>query len=374
MKFLQKLLVRGAFPPATIPAGMKPVAISPRKSIFVITLIASLFVFALAGCRPVGSSTAAQPTPNPADRVDQAGVAGLVLPAQDLPAHLFGITRPASLHTEIPDRPPLAVKTYTVDVGDSVFGIALQNEIEPETLLWANYEQLNDNPDLISVGMDLNVPAVDGVYYQWAEGDSVESIAARFKVDPEAILSWPGNQFDLTHPVLEPGTWLMVPGGQREFRQWIIPVIPRGQAGVSKSLYGAGACEGGYDGAYGTGTFVWPAGNHVLSGNDYWSGHLGVDVAAGEGAQIYAADSGVVVFAGGAWGGYGNMAMIDHGNGYQTLYAHLSQVSVACGQSVSQGAIIGYSGSTGNSTGPHLHFEVRYQGGFVNPWYVLPPT
>jgi murein DD-endopeptidase MepM/ murein hydrolase activator NlpD len=301
-------------------------------------------------------------------------VAGLVLPAQDLPAHLFGITRPASLHTEIPDRPPLAVKTYTVDVGDSVFGIALQNEIKPETLLWANYEQLNDNPDLISVGMDLNVPPVDGVYYQWAEGDSVESIAARFKVDPEAILSWPGNQFDLTHPVLEPGTWLMVPGGQREFRQWIIPVIPRGQAGVSKSLYGAGACEGGYNGAYGTGAFVWPAGNHVLSGNDYWSGHLGIDVAAGEGAQIYAADSGVVVFAGGAWGGYGNMVMIDHGNGYQTLYAHLSQVSVACGQSVSQGAIIGYSGSTGNSTGPHLHFEVRYQGGFVNPWYVLPPT
>jgi len=64
--------------------------------------------------------------------------------------------------------------------------------------------------------------------------------------------------------------------------------------------------------------------------------------------------------------------MIDHGNGYQTVYAHMSQVSTACGRSVSQGSIIGYSGSTGNSTGPHLHFEVRYQGGFVNPWYVLP--
>jgi murein DD-endopeptidase MepM/ murein hydrolase activator NlpD len=80
----------------------------------------------------------------------------------------------------------------------------------------------------------------------------------------------------------------------------------------------------------------------------------------------------VVVFAGWATGGYGNMVMIDHGNGYQTLYAHLSQVSTQCGRSVAQGALIGYSGSTGNSTGPHLHFEVRYQGGFISPWFVLP--
>jgi len=80
----------------------------------------------------------------------------------------------------------------------------------------------------------------------------------------------------------------------------------------------------------------------------------------------------VVVFSGGAFGGYGNMIMIDHGNGYQTLYGHLSSVSAGCGASVSQGQYIGSSGSTGNSTGPHLHFEVRYLGGFVNPWFVLP--
>ena len=357
---------------ATTSAGMEPVAFPPRKRIFIIILLALLVSFGLAGCQSVGGSTTARPTSDLAAVVERPAVAGLALPALDLPTHLFGISRQTSIHTKIPDRPQLVVKTYTVDLGDSVFGIALQNNIKPETLLWANYDLLNDNPDLISVGMDLNIPPVDGVYYQWVEGDRVENIAARFKADPEAILSWPGNQFDLTNPVLEPGTWLMVPGGQREFRQWIIPVIPRGQAGVSSSLYGAGACEGGYDGAYGTGTFVWPAGNHVLSGNDYWSGHLAIDIAAGEGAPIYAADSGVVVFAGGAMGGYGNMVMIDHGNGYQTLYAHLSQVSAGCGRSVSQGSIIGYSGSTGNSTGPHLHFEVRYLGGFIDPWYVLP--
>jgi murein DD-endopeptidase MepM/ murein hydrolase activator NlpD len=282
------------------------------------------------------------------------------------------VSRQASLHTTIPNRPRLDITSYLVDIGDSVFEIARRFNITPETLLWANYDLLNDNPDLISIGMELKIPPTNGVYYQWQENDTIESIAARFEANPEDVLSWSGNGLDLTNPVMESGSWIMVPGGHREFRQWIIPVIPRGRAGVSRELYGAGACQGSYDGAYGTGGFVWPAGNHVLSGNDYWSGHLGIDVAAGEGAQVYTADSGVVVFAGWANGGYGNMVMIDHGNGYQTLYAHMNQVSVSCGQSVNQGQTIGYSGSTGNSTGAHLHFEVRYQGGFVSPWFVLP--
>ncbi|RPI31013.1 MAG: M23 family metallopeptidase, partial [Chloroflexota bacterium] len=181
-----------------------------------------------------------------------------------------------------------------------------------------------------------------------------------------------GNRLDLANPQIDPGQSILIPGGEREFVQWIVPTIPRGKAGVSKSVYGPGACEGGYDGAYGTGFFVWPIGNHVLSGNDYWSGHLGIDIAAAVGDGIFAADSGVIVFAGWATGGYGYMIMVDHGNGYQTLYAHLSQVSARCGQSVSQGQFIGGAGSTGNSTGAHLHFEVRYSGGFISPWQVLP--
>jgi murein DD-endopeptidase MepM/ murein hydrolase activator NlpD len=111
----------------------------------------------------------------------------------------------------------------------------------------------------------------------------------------------------------------------------------------------------------------------AAAGNDYWSGHLAIDIGSAIGEAIVASDSGVIVFSGWATGGYGNMIMIDHGNGYQTLYAHLNSVSVGCGRSVTRGQLIGRGGSTGNSTGPHLHFEVRYQGGFVNPWYVLPP-
>ena len=79
-----------------------------------------------------------------------------------------------------------------------------------------------------------------------------------------------------------------------------------------------------------------------------------------------------MVFAGSAFGGYGNMVVIDHGNGYQSLYAHLSSVGVSCGQSVLQGQYIASAGNSGYSTGPHLHFEIRYLGGFINPWYVLP--
>lgn len=291
------------------------------------------------------------------------------LPDSQAPA---AIDRLSDLHTIIPNRPLSQPRQYTVVKGDSIFEIAARYSIKPESLLWANYDQLNDNPDMISLGMVLNIPPTDGVLYLWEEGDSLPAVAARFETTPEAVLNWPGNQIDLVSQQVQPGSLVMIPGGRREFRQWIIPTIPRGRAGVSAAVYGGGACEGSFDGAYGSGAFIWPTGNHTLSGNDYWDGHLGIDIAAGEGAPVFAADAGVVVFAGWATGGYGNMVMIDHGNGYQTVYAHLSGVSTSCGRSVSAGTTIGTAGSTGNSTGPHLHFEVRYQGGFVSPWYVLP--
>jgi murein DD-endopeptidase MepM/ murein hydrolase activator NlpD len=284
-----------------------------------------------------------------------------------------GIMRRTALHTNIPTRPRTEVIEYTVATGDSVFGIAKSFNLHPETILWANYDQLNDSPDMLNPGMELNVPPVDGVYYQWQEGDTIESVAVKFDAKPQDILGWEGNKFDLTNPQVQVGQWVMVPNGHREFRQWLVPTIARAHSGVSRSVLGPGACEGDYSGAYGSGAFAWPTSNHVLSGNDYWSGHLGIDIAGATGDGIFASDAGVVVFAGWANGGYGNMVMIDHGNGYQTLYAHMSAVSAVCGQSVYTGSYIGAVGSTGNSTGSHLHFEVRYMGGFISPWFVLPP-
>ncbi len=297
----------------------------------------------------------------------------LTLPAFDADQVESQLSRHVNPSTQISQRSRVEILRYTVQSGDAVFSIADKYGIKPETLLWGNYEVLNDDPHLLKPGQELNILPVDGTYYQWEEGDNLEAVADEFGVEPLAIAEWPGNGLDPANPVVEPGTWLVVPGGSRPLRQWLVPDPIRPQAGVG-SAYGPGGCSGDYSGGavVGTGGFIWPTSNHYLSGNDYWSGHLAIDIAAGYGSAIWAADSGVTVFAGWSTVGYGNMVMIDHGNGYLTLYGHLDYVSVGCGQSVYQGQTIGGGGSTGNSTGPHLHFEVRYQGGFINPWYVLP--
>jgi len=293
-----------------------------------------------------------------------------ILPALDAAQQsIDSIRRKLTLKTNIPeDRPRYETIQHTVAKGDSIFAIAKDFNIKPETVLWANYETLNDSPDSLRIGQVLNMPPVDGVYYQWQEGDTFESVAESFKASVDDILNWPGNNLDLTNPVVDIGQYVMIPGGEREFKQWIIPTIARGSSGTTS--VGSKSCGGG---AVGSGSFVWPAGNHFLSGNEYWSGHLGIDIAGAEGSPVYAADSGVVTLASGGWnGGYGNVIMIDHGNGYATLYGHLSQINVGVCQSVGAGQTIGAIGNTGNSFGAHLHFEVREGGGFVNPWYVLP--
>jgi len=126
------------------------------------------------------------------------------------------------------------------------------------------------------------------------------------------------------------------------------------------------------NGAVGSGAFVWPAENHFLSGKDYEFRHLGIDIAAGEGAPVYATDSGVVTAMGNDESGYGNVIQIDHRNGYVTVYAHLNAIGVKMCQSVHAGERIGAAGSTGNATGAHLHFEVLQDDWSVDPWSVLP--
>lgn len=315
----------------------------------------------------------AVPTPSAEPGAELPTTVRIVMPPFEGDTSVQAISRTSNLHTIIPNRPRAEVVRYTVGFGDSVFGIARAFNIEPETVLWANYDLLNDNPDFLEPGMELNIPPVNGVYYEWQEGDTLEGVADQFEADVEEITNFSGNSIDLTNPEIPPGMMVMVPEGRREFRQWLIPTIPRGSAGVNTTALGPGACSGSYEGAYGSGAFIWPSGNHFISGNDYWSGHLGVDIAAGPGDPILAADAGVIVFSGWANRGYGNTVVIDHGNGYQTLYAHLSSVAIPCGASVSPGRTVGFAGSTGNSTGTHLHFEVRLSGGFVNPWFVLPP-
>ena len=335
-----------------------------------IVMVAFMVLFILTRLGVVDLTTTSASANPPVDLVNES--VQVNLPAYDPNTGVTSLARLANIRTIITEQERDEPITYTVQSGDSVFGIATQFGLQPESVLWSNYDVLHDDPHSLSIGQNLLIPPTDGLLYTWADGDTVEKVAEKFKTTADKILLYPGNHLDLVDPQIEPGTMIMVPGGQREFQTWVVPTIPRGAAGVNVSIYGPGACDTSAGGAYGTGTFVWPANQHVLSGNDYWSGHLGIDIAALTGDPIYAADSGVVVYAGAISGGYGNMVMIDHGNGYQTLYAHLSAINVLCGSSVYQGQVIAHAGSTGNSTGPHLHFEVRYMGGFINPWYVLP--
>ncbi|GAB4479072.1 MAG: hypothetical protein Kow0088_19610 [Anaerolineales bacterium] len=291
-----------------------------------------------------------------------------------------GISRQTQLFTSMPSRPRFEVIKYTVKPGDTLFGIAEKFRLKPETILWGNQYTLGDNPHNLRPGQELNILPVDGTYYKWSAGDGLNRVAEFFGVTPEDIINFPGNGLDpstigdYAHPNIEPGTWLVIPGGKREFVSWSAPEIPRENPSVAQVL-GPGACKEVANGAIGVGLFIWPSNRHFLSGFDYSpaTNHFGIDIDGETGNAVYAVDNGVVVYAGWNNWGYGNVIVINHGNGWQTLYAHLSAINVTCGQSVYQGNVIGAIGSTGNSSGSHLHFEMMYNGTKVNPWDYLPP-
>jgi murein DD-endopeptidase MepM/ murein hydrolase activator NlpD len=328
-----------------------------------ILIVVSLLGFGLWRVFPPSASAAAPAT---TPTVEKAPAAFSTAIAPGAPADDFqAIVRQVWLKTAITSKTSYTIGEYTVQPGDALFSIAAQFKIKPETLLWANSDILQDSPDSLRVGQVLNVPPVDGVYYQVQVGDTLASIAKKFSANLDDILNWPGNTIDLTSQQVTPGDYVMVPGGHRELVVWVIPSVP--STGALSS--GGTACG---PGPVGSG-FIWPTANHYLSGNDFWSGHPGIDIAAGLGAPVWAASAGVVTIAQGGWnGGYGNVVMIDHGNGYLTVYGHLSQINVVPCQGVASGQLIGLAGSTGNSTGPHLHFEIRQNGVAIDPWYVLP--
>jgi murein DD-endopeptidase MepM/ murein hydrolase activator NlpD len=287
-----------------------------------------------------------------------------------------GIHRLIQPLTAFPDRPRVSVITYTVQTGDNLFAIADNFGLKAETLLWSNFQVLKDNPHMLSTKQVLFIPPVNGAYYQWKEGDTLEGVASFYQVDLQAIFDYPGNHFDLTKSSkeaygLKPDDWIIIPGGKRPIKDWGPPAISRSNPAAAR-YYGDGYCGKVYQGAIGTGTFIWPTVSHVISGYNYSSIHPAIDIGGALGSPIVASDSGVVVFAGWSNFGYGYLIVIDHGNGFQTAYAHLSAIAVGCGQSVFQGSYIGALGSTGNSTGPHCHFEISYNGAKPNPLDYLP--
>src|SRR5215208_2812349 len=316
----------------------------------------------------------------------QTGPTAPVARMEDVPPQqdtsFGGIPRLAQVHTTIPSRPRQEVLKYTVAEGDTIFGIAEKFGLKPETVLWGNYYVLLDDPHALKPGQELNILPVDGTYHQWQQGEGLNGISKYYGVTPEDIINFPANNLDAATvgdpatPNIPVGTWLVVPHGRREFISWSAPLGVTRENPASARVLGPGACDPISGGAVGFGTFVWPANKHYLSGFDYVpsANHWGIDIAGNEGEGVYATDAGVVVYAGWNNYGYGNMIMVDHGNNFQSLYGHLSGINVGCGQSVGQGEVIGAVGSTGRSTGAHLHFEIRAISSWVNPWDVLPPA
>lgn len=246
------------------------------------------------------------------------------------------------------------VVSYSVRFGDSLWTIAQKFNISQDTL-WAN----NDlpSPDMLSIGDELTVPPVDGLIYEVRKGDTLSALAKRYKTTVEAIVEFPSNGLgEGQQPAV--GQEIIIPGGVK-------PIPPRRT--VSLASAPAGALRG-------AGSFLMPAGGILTQG--FHSGHQAIDIGAPKGTPVYAADAGYVSFAGWHPWGYGYAVEIDHGNGFRTLYAHLSWYKPDLGQSIKRGELIGGVGSTygsgGWSSGPHLHFEIIQNGAKRNPCVFLP--
>jgi murein DD-endopeptidase MepM/ murein hydrolase activator NlpD len=280
---------------------------------------------------------------------------------------MSSIFRQLKLKTDIPERPRYESVTYRVSRGDAMLAIAEKFNVKTATILYVNKDVLDDNPHSLRPGMELLIPPVDGLYHEWEDGDTLDTVAEEFDAEPDEILNFPGNQIDLTDPVIKTGTMVMIPGGSRALRDWTqdLQTAARSNTGsTGTSDFGTNACGGGPVAS----GFGWPADDHAISGNGYGPGHLGIDISAPEGASVYAAGDGVVTMAQGGYNyGYGNVVQIDHGAGYVTVYAHLSQINVGVCTPVGRGTLIGLSGSTGNAFGAHLHFEIRVAGSNINP-------
>lgn len=309
----------------------------------------------------------------------QASVLPLVVKAESGTVHYsgFSISRLAQIHTDRPAQPRSGIIDYTILSGDTLFGIAEKFGLQPETLLWSNRHILGDDPHNIFPGVQILIPPIDGAVYFWNTGDGLNGVSSFYNVTPDVIIDWPANNLDraslgdFSMPNIAAGTMLFVPGGKGEFTDWL-EHYTREQPAVS-SISGS-ACGVITEGYIGSGTFVWPTTERYLSGYDYSpeTNHRGIDIAGRIGNPVYAVDAGVVVYSNWNENGYGNLIVIDHGNGWQSVYAHLDNYLKYCGDNVEQSEQIGMLGTTGNSTGPHLHFELRNETyGVVNPWDFL---
>jgi murein DD-endopeptidase MepM/ murein hydrolase activator NlpD len=246
--------------------------------------------------------------------------------------------------TQKSDKPRDQVVTYTVKQGDTLQRIADQFGVSVDTIKWAN----DMKRDALSIDQSLKIPPVTGIVYKVREGDTIYTIAKKYRTEAQKIVNFPFNDFADTETfALNIGQTLIIPDGlQPEAAPATTYFVPTVFAG-------------------GSGQLMWPTGGAVTQYPSWY--HMALDIANPAAPGVAAADNGIVVLVKYLTYDYGQHVIIDHGNGTTTLYGHLQAIYVKPGDKVAKGQIIGKMGSTGRSTGTHLHFEVRKNGAIVNP-------
>lgn len=270
-------------------------------------------------------------------------------------AVLSASTENTNVDTQISDKVRDKVISYTVQEGDTVGTIATKFGVSEDTIRWQNNLK---SKNAIKVGQTLEILPVTGVVHKVQKGDTVYSIAKHYDSSAQSIVDFPYNTFanDETF-ALAIGQTIVVPDGVKPAEVLWNPV-----ARIRQITPNAGTVVA-------SGSFVWPTGGTITQRYAWY--HPGLDIANSAAPGVLAADAGTVIVPAYMAGGYGNYIIIDHGNGFRTLYGHLSQIYVTPGQTVKRGDAIGKMGSTGRSTGTHLHFEVSKNGSKINPLTVL---
>jgi len=246
---------------------------------------------------------------------------------------------------------------HVVAEGETVSVIAERYGVSTNTILWAN--NLSSR-SLIRPGMELDILPVTGILHKVTSGETVKSLSRKYDIDEDKIIEYNNLSNDGRINI---GQALTMPGGRK-----ITTVASRNYATTNTSssssiskifsptVKGSGS---------GTGKMLWPTSWRVITQYYNWR-HTGLDIDGDYNSPIYASADGVVSRDG--WGtGYGNMYIVDHGGGVQTLYAHLSKQFAKKGDVVKRGDVLGMMGTTGWSTGTHIHFEVRINGVKKNP-------
>lgn len=259
-------------------------------------------------------------------------------------------------HTYAAKLPNHHFQIHVVSGNDTPGKIAEQYGISTDTLIGGN-PNLNRESNLLQTGTELVILPVDGVLHTVKPGETLQSIADLYNVSVEDIINYEPNNLEYPFYRLIPETQLVIPGasiGQFYFK-------------APKSVGNSGGEQKWA--VVGTGTFIWPVNGRCIT-QFYHGFHPAIDVGIAEGSPVYASDTGTVTYASYAAGiyfDYGNLIVINHGNGYETFYAHLSGINVYPGQIVNQGDLIGATGNTGRSSGPHIHFEIRLNDFRMNP-------